>query len=98
MALTNPNKLLGIGLVFDPRVFRYVWLWQEFEYTREYPWFGRAYVLGVEPHSSLPDAHQSGGSLLELAEGERLETEMLAVVYETSGVRSISPQGHVVPR
>ena len=98
VALTNPNKLLGIGLVFDPRVFRYVWLWQEFEYTREYPWFGRAYVLGVEPHSSLPDAHQSGGSLLELAEGERLETEMLAVVYETSGVRSISPQGHVVPR
>jgi galactose mutarotase-like enzyme len=98
VALTQPKKKLGIGLVFDLEVFPYVWLWHEFGYTQEYPWFGRAYVLGVEPFSSLPGARESGGRLLRLAGGAKLETDLLVVVYEATGVRRISRTGHVAPR
>jgi galactose mutarotase-like enzyme len=98
VALTSPRRKLGIGLVFDPEVFQYVWLWQEFGYTRDYPWFGRAYVLGMEPQSSLPRAHEEGGRLLRLAGGARLSTELRAVVYHARGVRRISREGRVTPR
>ena len=95
IALTNPKRRVGIGFVFDPKVFSYVWLWHEFEYTQDYPWYGRAYVLGVEPCSSLPGAHNSGGRLLSLDGGARMETDLLAVMYEGEGVRSISRAGRI---
>jgi galactose mutarotase-like enzyme len=97
VALTNPKLELGVGLVFDPEVFRYVWLWQELGYTQEAPWFGRAYVLGVEPQSSLPGARDNGGRLLRLEAGGKLETDLLAVIYRGSGVRRITREGKVVP-
>jgi hypothetical protein len=84
--------------VFDRSVFSFVWLWQELGYTRDYPWFGRAYVLGMEPQSSLPLAHDEGGRLLRLAPGSRLSTELRVVVYHASGVLRISPEGCVSPR
>ena len=96
VALTNPSRALGVGLVFDAAVFSYVWLWHELGYTQGYPWFGRAYVLGVEPQSSLPLAHDEGGRLLRLAPGARLSTELRIVVYHGSGVRHISPEGRVI--
>ncbi len=95
VALTQPATKVGIGLVFDSAVFDCVWLWHEFEYTQEYPWFGRAYVLGVEPFSSLPGAHESGGRLLHLKGGAKLETDLLTVIYEGTGVKRISPAGQV---
>ncbi len=98
VALTQPKKNLGIALVFDPSIFSCVWLWEEFGYTVDYPWFGRAYVLGMEPHSSLPGARESGGRLLNLAGGDRMETDLLAVVYEAPGVSHISPEGQVTPK
>jgi galactose mutarotase-like enzyme len=76
VALNNPGLGVGIRLEFDPQVFKYVWLWHELGYTTDYPWFGRAYVLAIEPHSSLPGAHQSGGRLLQLQGGETLSTRI----------------------
>jgi galactose mutarotase-like enzyme len=98
VAVTNPREKVGIGLAFDAAVFPYVWLWQEFGYTREYPWYGRAYVMGVEPQSSLPGARESGGRLLRLDGGASMATELRAVVYEGSGVDHIAPDGSVKVR
>ncbi len=98
VALTQPRENLGIGFAFDPAVFSYVWLWHELGYSQEYPWFGRAYVLGVEPFSSLPGARETGGRLLKLQAGASLETDFLTVVYEAAGVRSISRSGVVTPK
>jgi galactose mutarotase-like enzyme len=98
VAVTQPKRKVGIGLVFDPGVFPYVWIWQEFGYTQDYPWFGRAYVLGLEPQSSLPGAYDNGGRLLELGAGAALETTLLAVVYEGTGVSRITPRGRVTTR
>jgi hypothetical protein len=95
VAVTNTRMKLGIGLVFDPEVFNCIWLWHEFGYTKDYPWFGRAYVLGVEPQSSMPEAHERGLRLLHLAPGAELQTQLAAVVYEGSSVRGISPEGRV---
>lgn len=98
VALTQPKKMLGIGLVFDPEIFSCIWLWHEFGYTQEYPWFGRANVLGVEPFSSLPGAHEARAGLLHLEGGSKMETDILTVVYEATGVRRISRTGHVAPK
>jgi galactose mutarotase-like enzyme len=98
VALTHPRQKVGIGLIFDPEIFPYVWLWQEFGYTQGYPWFGSAYVLGMEPQSSLPRARESGGRLLRLAAGASLNTQLLAVAYEAVGVRDISREGRITPR
>jgi galactose mutarotase-like enzyme len=95
VAVTNTRMKLGLGLVFDPEVFSCIWLWHEFGYTKDYPWFGRAYVLGVEPQSSMPGAHEHGLRLLTLAAGAQLETQLAAVVYEGSSVRSMTPEGRV---
>ena len=35
-------------------VFSCLWLWQELGGTLDYPWYGAAYVMGVEPHTSCP--------------------------------------------
>ena len=98
VALTQPRRRLGIGFVFDPEIFSCVWLWHEFGYTQEYPWFGRAYVLGVEPFSSMPGAHEAGGRLLNLKGGSKITTEFLTVVYEGRGVKRISSTGKVTPK
>lgn len=98
VAVTNPKMQVGVGFVFDPAVFDCVWLWHEFGYTLEYPWFGRAYVLGVEPMSSLPGAREAGGRLLRLEGESSLETDFLTVVYEGKGVKGISQAGAVTPR
>jgi hypothetical protein len=95
VAVTNPRMGLGVGFVFDTQVFDCVWLWHEFGYTREYPWFGRAYVLGVEPMSSLPGARESEGRLLHLEGESRLETDFLTVAYEGTGVSRISSTGAI---
>ncbi len=98
VALTQPKMNLGIGFVFDPAIFSCVWLWHEFGYTQEYPWFGRSYVLGMEPFSSMPGAHESGGRLLRLKGGATMATDMLTVIYEAGGVKRISKTGRVTPK
>jgi hypothetical protein len=96
VALTNTTMQLGVGLVFDPEIFSCIWLWHEFGYTKDYPWWGRAYVFGLEPQSSMPGAHEKNLRLLKLEPGARIETELLTVVYEGAGVRRISPAGKVL--
>ncbi len=55
------------------------------------PWFGRAYVLGVEPQSSMPGAHDTGGRLLALGPGEKIDTALSFVFYE--GGRPVTSPG-----
>ncbi|WP_344832616.1 hypothetical protein [Nonomuraea dietziae] len=32
----------------------YLWLWQELGASTDWPWWGAAYVVGLEPFSSMP--------------------------------------------
>ena len=53
-ALESPATGLGVAVAWPRSVLPCIWLWQEFQGGKDYPWYGRAYVMGVEPHSSWP--------------------------------------------
>jgi len=89
MALVNQALGLQVTLRWDLEVMPCAWYWLEAHATLGYPWYGAAYVLGLEPASSYPgqglDAVRAKhGPLLRFAPGEErtahvsLEVEELA--------------------
>ena len=71
---------------WDGRVFRHLWYWQERYATRDAPWWGSAYAIGLEPWTSRfpADAQQAidAGDWLRLEAGEVLETGIEASAFE----------------
>ncbi|MBP1992418.1 DUF4432 family protein [Paenibacillus eucommiae] len=53
-ALENSRIGAGIQVKWDAEQFPYLWFWQEFGETVDYPWYGRHYNIGLEPFSSYP--------------------------------------------
>ncbi|MFN8377450.1 MAG: DUF4432 family protein [Anaerolineae bacterium] len=99
--ITNTQLGFGVGLVWDASVFPYAWYWQEMHASAGFPWYKSAYVMAIEPASSIP-----GQGLLNVMEktqthrtlgpGESVETEMRAVFYTSSkGIDGIAPDGTV---
>ena len=66
-AVTNPRLRLGFGLRWPLEMFDKAWLWQEVHSSSGWPWFRRAYVLAVEPASTIP----AQGMAVARAKGER---------------------------
>ena len=68
--------------------------WQEFCGTPHYPWWGRGYVVGIEPHSSIPGlglqkAIERGTQLTLPASGSlssRLSASLVMAEEEPKGV------------
>lgn len=50
----DESRRAGLQVEWDRNLLPYVWYWQEFGATRSYPWYGRCYVVGLEPFSSYP--------------------------------------------
>ena len=50
----HQDKRLGLRVEWDARTMPYLWYWQEFGASHDYPWYGRAYTIGLEPFSSYP--------------------------------------------
>jgi galactose mutarotase-like enzyme len=48
-AVRNPRQGLAVGVVWEPSVFPFLWSWQLYGGRWGYPYFGRAYVLALEP-------------------------------------------------
>ncbi len=81
----NHNKKLGARMKWDKEVFPYIWIWALFCGAEDYPWHGRAYVMGVEPWSSMPggyDEAMEAGTLLHLEPGKSMETDVSMELYE----------------
>jgi hypothetical protein len=102
-ALTNTDLGLGFGLVWPRDVFPYLWFWQELHGSRGYPWYGRVYVMGLEPWTSYPGhgltSALAQGTARRLDPGQSLTADLQAVLYESrTGVRRIHPDGTVEPR
>jgi hypothetical protein len=72
--LIDPDSGTGVRVEWDTAVLPYLWLWHELGATVDHPWWGRAYVVGVEPFSSYPTdglpAAVGNGSALPLHEGQ----------------------------
>lgn len=84
--LVNHNKKLGARMRWDKHLFPYIWVWGQFCGSDDYPWYGRSYVMGVEPWSSLPgsyDGARAAGTLLHLEPGRSMGAELSVQLYET---------------
>ncbi|TCC61131.1 DUF4432 family protein [Kribbella pittospori] len=68
VSISSPTVGFGVRLSWDSAVLPHAWLWQEVHRIREFPWFGRAYVVGVEPSNVLPDDDLAATPLLPAGE------------------------------
>jgi len=99
--ITNTELGFGVGLVWPKAAFPYAWFWQELRGSPGFPWYKQAYVMAIEPFTSVPSqgllaAMQKGGTHRTLQPGETVEVELRAVFYEsTSGITGIGPDGAV---
>ena len=99
--LTNQKLGIGVGFVWPKEIFPYLWIWQELNSTPGYPWYGRAYVTGLEFHSSVPGDGLlkaiEAGTERRISAGESLDVEFRCLFYQSSaGLERIRPDGTVV--
>jgi len=101
VAITNTKAGFGVGMVWPKEVLPYVHLWQEIGGSAVYPFYGRAYTIGIEPMSSVPGrglaaTMRETGTQLRLRARSRLAFEMRVAFFEsTRGVQRIEPDGSV---
>lgn len=82
--LVNEHLGLGFRMKWDPSRFPYLWVWGMYCGHEDYPWYGRAYTMAVEPWSSMPGDYEEvlrNGTFLRLGEGESMETEFVAELF-----------------
>jgi hypothetical protein len=92
-------KGLGFGMVWDKQIFRNVWIWMVYGGLKNYPWYGRAYAVALEPWSSVPDdlaEAVKAGTQMKLEPGEKICTSLKAIAYESDRrVSKICSEGKV---
>lgn len=89
-AITNPRLRLGVGFRWSADVFDKAWLWQEVHSGEGWPWFGQAYVVAVEPATTIPahgmsHAKKVGGGGVRLAPFASKELDIEATFFEGTG-------------
>lgn len=87
----HPGKGIGFRTEWDAKTMPYLWFWQEFGLNAGYPWYGRHYVIGLEPFSSYPtnglgEAIENG-TALTLGPREQRTFWLRASVYENGEAR-----------
>lgn len=101
-AISNQNLDFTVGVVWDWEVMPYVWLWQEFQGLTSYPFYGRCYVMGVEPCSTyteegLLDSVEKGVAI-RLQPQESKHFKMKLVMMEgVQKVKKIDGRGNLEP-
>ncbi|MFV0352173.1 MAG: DUF4432 family protein [Oscillospiraceae bacterium] len=79
----NANQNIGFALQWDEKQFPYLWIWEPNGGNLNHPWYGRNYVLGVEPWSHLAGSLQevlSAGQAMVLEPWQTKETWLNAAV------------------
>lgn len=97
--LTSERLEVGVGLAWDAKLFPSLWMWQVYGGHDDYPWYGRTYNCALEPFTSWPPAGVANalanGTARVLAAGERIETHLVAVLYEGPPPAAIGRDGVV---
>ena len=52
--IENSEKKIGAKVSWDLELMPYLWFWQEYGSSSDYPWYGKHYNIGLEPFSSYP--------------------------------------------
>lgn len=91
-ALRDAAHSRGVALAWDSAAFPHLWLWQQMGGSG-FPWYGRARIVGIEPHSGWPALGlaelAAQGRAHVLAPGASL-TSWLTVVLFPADERAIS--------
>lgn len=78
----------GIGLTWDRSVFPHAWMWTEIG-GEDFPWYGRARVIAIEPASSWPNsglaAARERGQGHVIAPRAGLETWLTVALFDDDG-------------
>lgn len=82
----NPELGLGVDLGWDAEEFPFAWYWYESGGRQDYPWFGTAHSLALEPASGYPSgvhrARNLTGTELTIGPGETVTKSVtLTVVH-----------------
>lgn len=84
--ITSPSSDISVRVSWDKDLLPYLWYWQEFGSSTEYPWFGKHYNIGLEPFSSFPTNGLAeaikNGSALTFQAGEKKVSEIEFEVSE----------------
>jgi galactose mutarotase-like enzyme len=75
VVIRNPRLDLSVALHWDSTLFPHAWYWLEGNATRGFPWYRSAYVLAIEPATSMPGqgigaVREKNGSQISIAPGE----------------------------
>lgn len=97
--ITNQRLGIGFGMAWDRELFKYLWMWQVYGGHHDYPWYGRTYNCALEPFTSYPPAGIKNaidnGSARLMRPGEVIETDLVALAYEGTGLSGIDRGGKV---
>jgi len=98
--ITNSKYNLGFGLVWPKEVFQYLWYWLELKGSFGHPWYGRSYVMALEPFTSVPgnglERAIEKGTAPVLGPQESIEARVVATFFEPPDeINSISADGFV---
>jgi galactose mutarotase-like enzyme len=96
-AIRNQDAGVGFAMSWDAKVFPYVWFWQNYRGSPDYPWWGGEYVMALEPVTSralsFGDAVKNG-TARTMGGGERIETALTAWAFEgKTPVRGVTSSG-----
>jgi galactose mutarotase-like enzyme len=73
--IRNPRLGLSVALDWDSTLFPHAWYWLECNAARDFPWYRSAYVLAIEPATSMPAqgigaVREKNGSQISIEPGE----------------------------
>ena len=100
--IEHPTKGLGLRVEWDAAQMPYLWYWQEFGASTDYPWYGRHYNIGLEPFSSYPTNGLAeaveNGTALAFAPRQQRRFWLRATVFELGDRPPPAPSGPGAPK
>jgi hypothetical protein len=90
ISLRNQRLDAGIRLEWNADLMPYAWYWLEADGSPGFPWYQSAYVLGLEPATSIPGhgISAAGNTVLNFAPGAEKTAELVLTITDGSGTET----------
>lgn len=81
--ITNTKTKLGMKFSWDKNIFDTIWYWRMLGGLHDYPWYGRAYCIGLEFWRGYPDFEgaKKNGSIKTIEANQTIETTYKCCVF-----------------
>ncbi|HEY2557275.1 MAG TPA: DUF4432 family protein [Diaminobutyricibacter sp.] len=79
--VTNTRTGLAVEVEWDAEHLPFAWFWEELNYSEDYPWFGRARVIAIEPASTQTSGPHRRSVLALAPEQTTTITTSLSVLH-----------------